>query len=319
MIAPTACQDSVETRLEFMKDLPADALKSKYRILISECSSNHIEELQGLAEEFTLKSKQNSYFIKNGDLVQLQTGDYSSKEFAKARLSWLRENIKKCSLVKANNDSIILMVVFKERNCLIRTAADETVQREITAEINDALKSEALDLSLWDKPKYLVANTAVNEDYLSSEEKKVYYYLNLMRMNPGLFAVTFLRYLKDSRNYYESSLLKDLKRLSPKPLLKPDRQLFETAKCHAIESGISGYVGHIRKKCKYDYYAECCDYGMKDALEIVKHLLIDKGVESLGHRQICMMDLERLGVSIQPHKTFEVNAVLDFDFFEMNK
>ena len=36
------------------------------------------------------------------------------------------------------------------------------------------------------------ANTALNEDYLNEEEKKIFYYLNLLRLNPKLFIESFL-------------------------------------------------------------------------------------------------------------------------------
>ncbi len=307
-------QDSVVSGRGFMKDLPAEVMRGQYRILVAECSLNHMEEIKSLAEEFTLKTKQNSYYIKNGNRVELHTGDYYSKEFAKARLSWLKENVKKCSLVRSNNDSIVMIAVYSGKKCKFRTRDDEIAEQETADELTIARKNDVVDFSVWEKPKYLEANTAVNEDYLTSEEKQVYYYLNLMRMNPGLFAVTYLKYLKGSKDYYESTLLRDLNRLSPKPILKPDRKLFESAKCHAVESGKSGYIGHNRSKCKEYFIGECCDYGDNKALETVVRLLVDKGVESLGHRKICMMDFERLGVSIKPHKIYKANTVLDFGY-----
>lgn len=88
----------------------------------------------------------------------------------------------------------------------------------------------------------------------------------------------------------------------------------ETAKCLAVESGESGSHGHKRIKCSEDYTAECIEYGDDDAWRIVMNLLIDEGVSSLGHRYACMTDYDRLGVSIQPHKTSEFNAVLDFGY-----
>ena len=165
----------------------------------------------------------------------------------------------------------------------------------------------------WNDSRYSAAHSAYNENYLTSTEKQVYYYLNLVRMNPKLFAETYLDNLKSSKDYYESSLYKELKHLKPLPLLKPNRELFESARCHAIESGERDYTGHNRKKCKPSFMGECCHYGVSSPLEIVTSLLIDKGVSSLGHRKICLGNYTELGVSIQPHKTFGENAVLDFD------
>jgi hypothetical protein len=172
--------------------------------------------------------------------------------------------------------------------------------------------SRKVDYPEWNEPKYSAANSAKNEDYLTDEEKKVYYYLNLVRMNPKLFADTYLGYLKNSTDYYESSLYLELQLIIPLPVLKPNRKLFESAQCHAIESGEHGYIGHERFQCKKYFRGECIHYGISDALDIVTKLLIDQSVESLGHRKICLENFTELGVSIQPHKEYGENSVLDF-------
>jgi uncharacterized protein YkwD len=164
----------------------------------------------------------------------------------------------------------------------------------------------------WKDPKYLEANSAFNEDYLTAEEKRIYYYLNLVRMNPKLFADTYLSHLRNSRDTYERSLYSELQKIKPLPVLKPNRKLYESAKCHATESGERGYVGHKRSKCTEYFMGECCQYGLSNALEIIISLLIDQDVSSLGHRRICLGNYTELGVSIQPHKSYGVNAVLDF-------
>jgi hypothetical protein len=168
------------------------------------------------------------------------------------------------------------------------------------------------DYSVWDDPKYLAANSAKNEDYLTVKEKEVYYYLNLVRMNPKLFADTYLRDLKNSDDDYESSLYTELQALKPLPELQPNRKLFESAECHARECGERGIVTHERFTCTEYFMGECCYYGESDALGIVTSLLIDQGVKSLGHRRICLDQYTELGVSIQPHKTYDENCVLDF-------
>jgi uncharacterized protein YkwD len=168
------------------------------------------------------------------------------------------------------------------------------------------------DISVWNNSKYLSANTAKKEKYLTSVEKQVYYYLNLVRMDPKLFADTFLKDLKYSDDEYESSLYAELQTLKPLPVLMPDRKLFESAHCHAEESGKRGFVGHERFKCREDYLGECIYYGETDAFGIVVELLVDKGVKSLGHRKIMLDNFTQLGVSIQPHKTYGENCVMDF-------
>jgi len=44
----------------------------------------------------------------------------------------------------------------------------------------------------WNNPVYRLANTAKNEDYLTTDEQMVFYFLNLVRMNPELFRETFI-------------------------------------------------------------------------------------------------------------------------------
>ena len=176
----------------------------------------------------------------------------------------------------------------------------------------------------WNDIKYSKCNTAFNEPYLRKSEKDVIYILNLIRSYPALFAKTVLKkypalsgngYLADD-TYYFKSLVDTLLTMKPVQLLYPDKACFTSAKSHAYHSGITGYVGHERKtpdsKLKKHYYGECCDYGHNDALEIVLSLLIDEGIPSLGHRDICLSNYSKVGVSIQPHKKYGTNTVLDF-------
>jgi hypothetical protein len=182
----------------------------------------------------------------------------------------------------------------------------------------------AIYSSEWNNIKYSKCNTAVNAPYLRKSEKDVIYILNLIRSYPALFAKTVLKkypalsgngYLAND-TYYFKSLVDTLLLLQPMQMLYADKPCFISAKSHAYQSGITGYVGHERKaadsKLKKHYYGECCDYGHNDALEIVLSLLIDEGIPSLGHRDVCLSNYTKLGVSIQPHKKYGTNTVLDF-------
>ena len=178
----------------------------------------------------------------------------------------------------------------------------------------------------WNKPEYARCNTAENVNYMSAAEKNMIYVLNLVRANPKLFVNTvLLKYpgrsgqdhlLNDS--FYFQSLVKTLLVLKPLSILQPDKECYSSAHCHALLSGISGYVGHERQNidCERITYfnGECCDYGHNDPVDIILSLLIDEGVESLGHRSICLGEYEKLGVSVQPHKVYGYNAVLDLHF-----
>lgn len=174
----------------------------------------------------------------------------------------------------------------------------------------------------WNKPEYSSCNTAANSSFMTQPEKNVIYILNLARMYPALFLETVIKQYPEksgmshivNSDYYKS-LVDTFKTLKASNLLLPDLANFNSAKCHAVQSGKDGYVGHDRSEaCKkvQHFGGECCDYGNSDALDIVMHLLIDQDVPSLGHREICLDYYKKLGVSIQPHKAYRFNAVLDF-------
>lgn len=174
----------------------------------------------------------------------------------------------------------------------------------------------------WDKPEYRVCNTAGEITYLSEKEKQIIYILNMARMNPALFAKTVVMQYPDysgearlKQSSYYLGLLEFLKNKKTMPLLHPEKTLFESAKCHAESSGNSGYVGHNRRTaaCRSveTFMGECCQYGYADPISIVLDLLIDEGVPSLGHRIILFKPHTQIGVSLQPHKKYRWNAVLD--------
>lgn len=175
----------------------------------------------------------------------------------------------------------------------------------------------------WRETKYNNCNTAREITYLTKDEKEIIWILNLIRSNPKLAAESILMnssspfFVQPSkRNHYFKSLLSTLNSMTPNinPLFA-DSSAYVSALCHALTSGKTGYVGHERKHndCEKDFYGECCDYGNDDPMEIVMSLLLDYDVPSLGHRKICLSsDYTHIGASIQPHKTYDYNAVLDF-------
>ena len=176
--------------------------------------------------------------------------------------------------------------------------------------------------SQWNDAKYLKCNTASKADYMNAKEKEVVYILNLVRSDPKLFASTVLKKYPDRsgqgslrKTAEYKSLLTTLQKLEPLPLFYPDQSGYISAQCHASSSGKRGYVGHDRNqncKSKKLFDGECCDYGHDNPLDIVAALLIDQRVSSLMHRKICLGVYNKVGVSIQPHKTYRYNAVLDF-------
>ncbi len=172
------------------------------------------------------------------------------------------------------------------------------------------------------------ANTASSTTYFTHQEKQVILYTNLARIYPEKFALFYKEYLKQFDEYgykkfknkdrYYYTFYKDLLKLSKSKkvlsTLKPNKEMYELAKCWAKESGKKGVIGHNRKRCKKGYGAECCAYSFTDdALENVLLLLIDEGVKSLGHREILLDNYTEIGVSIQKHKAYGYCAVLDLN------
>jgi uncharacterized protein YkwD len=176
----------------------------------------------------------------------------------------------------------------------------------------------------WNDSKYLKCNTAGRAGYMGAKEKEIIYILNLLRSDPQLFANTVVKkypnrsgqsYLRKTREY--KSLLNTLQKVQPLPLLSPDQSCYVSAHCHAYSAGKRGYIGHDRSqscKSKKRFDGECCDYGHNEPVDVVMALLIDERVPSLMHRKICLGDYNKIGVSIQPHKAYRYNAVLDFSY-----
>ena len=176
----------------------------------------------------------------------------------------------------------------------------------------------------WNDPQYEACNTAATARYMTDQEKDVIWILNMARTQPRLFCETVVRkYAAYSLNdelegtTWYKSLVTTMSSMKPVNLLEPNQDCYNSAQCHSYNSGVKGYEGHVRQgSCltKEFYDAECCDYSNDEAIDIVMSLLIDENVPSLGHRTICLNPYKTVGVSIQPHKKWVHNAVLDFHY-----
>jgi hypothetical protein len=196
--------------------------------------------------------------------------------------------------------------------------------------ISLSLFSFAQDQKVWDEKTLEEANTAKDENYLTEEEKKVVFYINLVRLNPELFGSTYLKtYLDTSRfqkkSKWTSSIQKELKSQKSLSVLYSAKDLFHEAENHSEDMGKKGKIGHNSSSGKsfknrlkdfvktYKSVGENCDYGNAQALNIVMSLLIDEGIENLGHRKnILHSDYRFIGVAIREHKKFRYNCVMDF-------
>jgi len=176
--------------------------------------------------------------------------------------------------------------------------------------------------SHFSKKEQEIANTAFNISCLKDQEKKIFFYLNLARINPKLFAKTFLTQNRDNIDCFRDyqSLYDELMNMSSLHPIYFDEDFYNYAKCHAIQSGHLDYVGHNRKNgsgcvdiVSNSFWGECCYYGTNDPLVIVLDLLVDCNYPDLGHRKILLSENFRsMGVFIAPHSTYDFNTVLDF-------
>jgi len=181
----------------------------------------------------------------------------------------------------------------------------------------------------WHTRDLAKANSARRMNDISFQEKKVVFYINLARMNGGLFVDTYLKdYREDVRipkNKYYRSLVKTLREQDALPPLQPQEDLFKEAIKHAKEMGRLGKKGHrsanhksfeerMKKlKKKYSKLKENNQYGFPDGLSIVIDLLIDENTESLIHRKTLLhKNLKYIGVGIRSHKKYRVNTSLLF-------
>lgn len=164
------------------------------------------------------------------------------------------------------------------------------------------------------------ANTAIAVEYLTTEEKDIFLYSNLARMYPkkfyGLYRAFAIAKGKESeltRDRYYTSLTKELKSRSSEEPVYPDMEMFELAKCWALESGEKGLLGHDRQDCPGGFAGENCAYGYATGLEIVMQLLIDEGIPDYGHRvNLFHSEWRGLGAAIRTHRDYRFCAVQNF-------
>ena len=185
----------------------------------------------------------------------------------------------------------------------------------------------------WTTTELKMAATYRGLEYLSDIDTAVLFYCNLARINPKLFRDTYLiEYCQNdslrefprklAKSSYFKSLWKELSSLKKAEPLLPQKDLSEIASKHAETMGKLGKLGHDNYdkrfknvNSKYNPNGENCDYGSKDPLEIVMHLLIDEGVSSLGHRKnILSKNFNCYGGALKEHSKYTYNYVMDFGY-----
>ncbi len=189
-------------------------------------------------------------------------------------------------------------------------------------------RSQSVD-SIYESSIIKIANTAVNETYLTPYEKEIILLINLARLDGKTFGDKIvIPYLKNNNEGFNEnspeiiSLLKDLNSIKNQACLLPQRTLFEIANTHASRMGKLGKIGHDGYQKRFKNFkgatGENCSYGFNEPLLILMQLLIDKDVPNRGHRKnILGLDatskqFTHIGIAIKPHKVWSYNCVMDF-------
>ena len=172
----------------------------------------------------------------------------------------------------------------------------------------------------WTSEQLQKSNTAADEYQLSNTEKEIIQYINLCRLYPAEFAKKELKDYKglpgiDDNNFttYKASLAKTLAVIQPCTALKPDELLYDDAKCYGNEISKNERKPHQRIDCIKRGYAECIYYGSGEAKHIAMQWLIDSGIETLAHRNICLLPAHhKIGIKVNTHYEYGHCSVAEF-------
>jgi hypothetical protein len=230
---------------------------------------------------------------------------------------------------KARQQSLLDSIALYQQRIL--KGKDAITHADSMTEVYTIKIRELLGPDPWGDSVKNAARKAAKSSFMSDEEEDVIYWLNLARMQPDLYAELYLEpslglydikswletgtadYSMEVHMTYENSCYLEMAKMKGLNVLTPNLNCYQSAECHAKESGKTGYVGHDRTNCQEFFSGECCHYGRSDPFETILELLVDTYVPSLGHRHICLGAYSGIGVSRQPHKTYQLNTVLDFD------
>lgn len=198
--------------------------------------------------------------------------------------------------------------------------------------------------NIWTDEELANANTARNVNYLTDEEKKLIFYMNLARTDGERFFNTFFQdfvtaYNIDMQRYsnyddlrvnkkdkYYRGLEQDLRGIRGLPLFTPDETLTAVAQQHGNDLSRNNIAGHnssdgrtvkdrISKYYPRRAMAENLAFGFSKGLANVCMLLLDKNVPDLGHRKTILgtsYQLREVGVYIRTHPGYRYCAVIDF-------
>lgn len=185
------------------------------------------------------------------------------------------------------------------------------------------------DLSRFSNEILTAAKFNDSNTVLTTEEKEVVFYLNLVRLDPQTFseqiAKPYIEEVYPKGNRYTRSLITDLSKAQPANYLVFKSDLYQVSKSHAIDIGkhnIDGHTGSHGKTFQkrtnsiyktYKGVGENLGFGYTSPIEIVMELLIDYDISNLGHRKTILdVRFTCVGVFIGPHSYYKTCCVMDF-------
>ncbi|MBR3520475.1 MAG: hypothetical protein IKN77_10220 [Paludibacteraceae bacterium] len=200
-------------------------------------------------------------------------------------------------------------------------------------------KEEPKVIHLFTDEEMKYANTAADADYMSADEKKMILLCNLARLDGDRFAQEYLTpYLKGETNKNVQSLQEDLRKTRNLPMFTPLKELHQAAAFHLNEMIESQKFEHSSpngdspatriKKYVKNVRATSENIGARSsakdiALDFTIQLLIDSGVESLGHRKTILglgdTRYDKIGVAIGEGPVNGLKYVCVQDFVLLSK
>jgi hypothetical protein len=191
------------------------------------------------------------------------------------------------------------------------------------------------DLSAFSNETLTKAGSSLENGFMTPEEQKVVFYMNLVRLEPQTFSKhivkPYIAFYELNSNHYVKTLYSDLKKAKSTNVFAMKQDLFDVAKKHLDDIGKNGIGGHTGSKrntfekrvahllSTYNGVSENIGLGFNSPLDNVMGLLIDDGVKSLGHRKaILSKDYNCVGVAIGFHKEYDTGCVMDFGLLEIN-
>lgn len=184
------------------------------------------------------------------------------------------------------------------------------------------VKDSALANWLNDYPAYT---------QLATEEREIIYWVNYVRQNPQQFSddilLPFLEQFPEAKSSYTRSLINELGNRSPVPPLIPSKKLNAVAGSHAMDLGThrrsishhsskgESFKERLKKFGDFECASENVYEGKEDGLQAVLFLLIDAGVQNLGHRKnILDPGMKYTGVSFFPVNGRDTRVFMVQDF-----